>query len=91
MRAVRLDDLQRHQDVVDRAQPRQHGRVLKRHTDDLDWFDDRTTVDDDLALRRLAQAGRKFQERRLSATARANDGDKLAALERHIGLFKRER
>ena len=76
---VRLDDLERQEDVVDDLAPGQQVRVLESHAGDLDRPAHPVAEDDDLAGIRRHEPGDQLHQRGLAAAGRADDGGELAA------------
>src|SRR5574343_948923 len=64
-----LDDLQRQQNVVERAAPGQQRRGLKGHAADLEGTGDRLAVDQDAPFAGHLQAGGEFHEGGLAAVS----------------------
>ena len=80
--AMRLDDLERQQEVFQRRAPGQQGRRLERHAGDLDRLADELARDLDRALERKLQAGRELHQGGLAAAGRADHCGELALLDR---------
>ncbi len=78
--AMRLDDFQRQQQVVERGAPGQQCRRLKRHAGDLHRLLHDRARDLHLSLERKLQAGRELHQSGLAAAGRADHGGKLAAV-----------
>jgi hypothetical protein len=76
---VRLDDLERQEDVVDHLAPGQEVRVLEGHAGDLHRPPHRLAEDDDVAGIRRHEACDELHERGLAAAGRADDRSELAA------------
>ena len=88
---VRLDDLKRQQHVVERSAPRQQGRVLERHADDLERRRDLVIGNDDAALGWPVEPSDELEQRRFAAAGRADHGDELALLHAQARILERER
>ena len=90
MRAIRLDDFQRQQDVVDHLAPRQHIGVLERHAGHLDRTFHFLAVDGDGAGRRLVQAGDEPHQGGLAAAGGTDHRGEFAALDFERRILKRD-
>ena len=82
--AMRLDDFERQQQVVQRGAPGQQRRRLKRHAGDLHRLAHRCARDLHAALERKLQAGRELHQGGLAAAGGADDGGEFAAVRRAI-------
>jgi hypothetical protein len=85
---VRLDDLQRQHDVLQRGAPRQQRRCLEGHADDRDRLSHLVPGDRDVAFARRQQAGDQLHQRGFAATGRTDHRDKLPFLDLKRGLLQ---
>ena len=74
---VRLHDLQRQQDVLERPAPGQQVRRLERHAGDLERAGDLLAADRDGAALGELQAGHELHQGGLAAARRADHGGEL--------------
>jgi hypothetical protein len=89
--AMRLDDLERQQQIVERGAPGQQRRRLERHAGDLDGLADALARDLHASPVGKLQTRRELHQRGLAAAGRSDHGGELAAIDVDRQAIDRER
>lgn len=88
---MRLNDLQRQQNVVERGAPGEQRRVLECHAADLERAADWLACDRDHTRSGEVQPGDELQQARFAAAAWSDHGDELTRTNAHGDLVERMR